>query len=171
LLQRENDDLNDSLSRKQLVNETLRTDLDGLQTRFDRLTVVNRDLEHKLEVAIQETAQVKQQIAAAPHTDPLWLSGELTRLTKALESKTNDFNFVSARYQDASVSAAESAAEVAELKVEVEKLRRQVEGDVKAVSWEGEKRVLVERIRELEGRCRLLEETGRRVGDKSGKSG
>lgn len=69
------------------------------------------------------------------------------------------------------MSAAESAAEVAELKVEVEKLRRQVEGDVKAVSWEGEKRVLVERVRELEGRCRLLEETGRRVGDKSGKSG
>jgi hypothetical protein len=85
------------------------------------------------------------------------------RLTKALDSKTKDFEYVSARYQDASVAAADSAAEVVQLKNELEKLRRRVEMDVKAVSWEGEKKMLLERIQELEVRCKLLEVRDERV--------
>lgn len=159
----ENDELHDTLAKKQQLNESLRSDLESLQSKFDSLTVTNSKLEEKLTQSISEVNLLRNQIASAPQSDPIFLQGEIVRLTKALESKTKDFEYVSARYQDASVAAADSAAEVIQLKASLENLRRRVEMDVKAVSWEGEKRMLLERIQELEGRCKLLEEREERV--------
>lgn len=162
-IQTENDELHDTLAKKQRLNESLRSDLESLQSKFDALTVTKAKLDEKLQQSITEVNLLRNQFTSAPQSDPVFLHGEIMRLTKALESKTKDFEYVSARYQDASVAAADSAAEVLQLKAELEKLKRRVEMDVKAVSWEGEKKMLLERIQELEGRCKLLEDRDEKV--------
>jgi prophage DNA circulation protein len=159
------------LAKKTELNESLRTDLHTLQLKFDALTIEKTNLETRLEEAVQETTTIRNQIAAAPASGPVFLQGEVSRLTKALESKTGDFNYLTARYQDASLAAAESAAEVVELKREVENLKRRVETDVKAVSWEGERKALMDKIQALEERCKLLEDREQRVQKKQGEGG
>jgi chromosome segregation ATPase len=165
-IQHENDELHETLSRKQLQNEALRSDLESLQSKFDVLTIAKANLETRLEQSIQETATIRNQIANAPTTDPQYLQNEIMRLTKALESKTTDFDYVTARYQEASAAASESVAEVLSLKAEVERLKRHIETDVRAITWEGEKKALTEKVNELEARCKLLEERGLRIGRK-----
>ena len=151
------------LAQKQLANESLRSDLNALQSKFDSLTIAKTDVDARLEHAVQETTTIRNQLSTAPPSDPLYLQGEIIRLSKALESKTKDFDYLAARYQEASAAASESAAEVLALKGEVEKLKRQLEVDVKQISWEGERKVLIARVEELEGRCKLLEERGKRM--------
>jgi len=162
-LQQENDELRETLAKKQELNESLRSDLAILQTKFDTLTIQKADLEARVEQTVTENTALRQQIASAPQSDPVFLTGEINRLTKALENKTKDFDYLAARYQDASASASESVAEVAQLKEETEGLRRRLEMDVKAVTWEGERKALRERIQELEDRCKLLEDNLQRA--------
>jgi chromosome segregation ATPase len=162
-VQRENDELHETLARKTLLNESLRTDLSTLQSKFDVLSIQKTDLQTRLDLTHQDLLSLRAQIATAPTTDPLHMQAELTRLTKALDSKTRDFDYTSAQYQDASVKAAESGREVVGLRNEVEVLRRRVEGgDIRGRAWEREKRVLGEKCRVLEGKCRLLEEVEKR---------
>jgi len=74
-----------------------------------------------------------------------------------LENKTKDFDYLASRYQDASAAASDSVVEITQLKAEVERLTRRLEMDIKAVTWEGERKMLRERVQELEERCRMLE--------------
>jgi len=164
-LQQENDELRETLAKKQQLNESLRSDLATLQTKFDTLTLQKADLEARLEQTVAENTNLRQTIASAPQSDPVFLQGEVTRLTKALENKNKDFTYLASRYQDASAAASESAAEIAQLKEEMEHLRRRLEMDVKAVTWEAERKTLIEKIKELEGRCKLLEDRDRRAKD------
>jgi len=96
-------------------------------------------------------------MGSAPQTDPLFLQSEINRLTKALGSKTNDFDYLTSRYQEASAVASESSLEVVQLKAELDKLRRQMESNIKMVTWTHEKKMLSDKIKELEDRCKLLE--------------
>jgi predicted nucleic acid-binding Zn-ribbon protein len=162
-LQKENDELHETLAKKQQQNESLRSDLESLQSKFDALTVTKASFEQRLDQSVAETTFIRNHMASAPQNDPVFLQSEILRLTKALETKTKDFEYVSARYQDASAAAVDSATEVTQLKAELEKLKRRVETDVKAVSWEGEKKVLLEKINDLEGRCKLLEQREEKV--------
>src|SRR5271167_1079406 len=162
-LQRENDELHETLAQKQLQNESLRSDLHSLQSKFDTLTIQKADLEVRLEQTNQELQLTQALITNAPHSDPKFLHSEVARLTKFLESKTKDFDFVTVRYQESSAAASESAAEVVELKKELETLKIRLEMDVKAVSWEGEKKALMEKVSTLEEKCKLLEERAQRV--------
>jgi predicted nucleic acid-binding Zn-ribbon protein len=160
-LQQENDELRETLAKKQQLNETLRADLAALQTKFDTLNIQKTDLEARLEQTVADNTALRQQISSAPHSDPVFLQGEINRLVKALENKTKDFDYLTSRYQDASSTASESVLEVSQLKEEVEKLKRRLEIDIKAVTWASEKKVLMEKIQELEARCSLLEERER----------
>ena len=169
-LQRENDELHETLARKTLLNESLRTDLHSLQSRFDTLTIQKNDLSTLLEHNQQEVMTLRAVMANAPTADPLYLQSELNRLTRALESKTRDFDYTSSQYQDASAKAAESGREVLQLRQELEKLRRQVGTDVKEVTWEAERKVLEEKCRALEEKCRVLEERERRRKERENKS-
>jgi predicted nucleic acid-binding Zn-ribbon protein len=168
MIQRENDELHETLGRKQQVNETLRSDFETLQKQFDTLTIQKTELQTRLQQSLDEIQSIKEQLSQAAHTDPQFLQGEIIRLTKALESKTRDFDFVAARYQEAGAAANESSNAVIELKAEVEKLTTRLEMDVKAVTWEGQKKVLLDRIKELEGKCKLLEEREQRIQRKEG---
>ena len=161
-LQRENDELHETLARRTLLNESLRTDLQSLRSTFDSLTIQRNDLATRLDGTQQELLTLRTQIANAPTTNPLHLQSEINRLTKALESKTRDFDYTSAQYQDASAKAAESGREVLELRQEVERLRRRLETDVKEITWEAERKVMEERCRVLEEKCKVLEERDRR---------
>jgi chromosome segregation ATPase len=162
-LQRENDELHETLAQKQLQNESLRTDLHSLQSKFDTLTIEKAGLEGRLEQTNQELQLTRALMTNAPLSDPMFLEGEVARLTKLLESKAKDFDFVTLRYQESSAAASESATEVVELKKELESLKIKLEMDVKAVSWEGEKKVLMEKVSGLEEKCKLLEERAQRV--------
>jgi len=161
-LQRENDELHETLARKTLLNEALRADLQSLQSRFDTLTIQKTDLSTLLDHNQQELLTLRTVLANAPTTDPLYLQSELNRLTKALESKTRDFDYTSAQYQDASAKAAESGREVLVLRQELEKLRRQVGADLKEITWEAERKALEEKCRALVEKCKVLEERERR---------
>src|SRR5271168_3248123 len=161
-LQRENDELHETLARKTLLNESVRTDLQSLQSRFDTLTIQKNDMSTLLDHNQQELLTLRSVMANAPTSDLIHLVFEINRLTKALESKTRDFDYTSAQYQDVSVKAAESGREVLELRQEVEKLRRRVGTGVKEVTWEAERKVLEEKCRALEEKCRVLEERERR---------
>jgi chromosome segregation ATPase len=162
-LQHENDELRETLARKTQLNESLRSDLHSLQSKFDSLTIAKADIQARLEQSIQETATIREQIAAAPESGPVALQGEIIRLSKAIESKTKDFDYLAAKYQDASAAAAEKAANEFELKKEVEELKRRLEVDVKTISWESEKKAMLQKVKELEERCKLLEERERRA--------
>jgi len=162
-LQRENDELHERLAQKQLQNETLRTDLRTLQHKFDTLSLERAGIETRIQETLNENQFLRSKMASAPETDPLHMQSEILRLTKALESKTKDFEFVAARYQEAGAAASENAQEANRLKAEVENLTRRLEVDVKKITWEGERRVLLEKIRELEAKCKLLEETVERT--------
>jgi hypothetical protein len=162
-LQRENDELHETLALKQLQNESLRTDFHSLLSKFDTLTIEKASLEGRLEQTNQEFQLTRALMTNAPLSDPKFLEGEILRLTKLLESKTKDFDFVTLRYQESSAAASESAAEVVELKKELESLKIKLEMDVKAVSWEGEKKALMEKVSGLEEKCKLLEERAQRV--------
>ena len=170
MLQRENDELHETLGRKQQVNESLRSDLETLQKQFDTLTIQKTELQTKLQQSLDENQSIKEQISEAVNTDPIVLADKIMKLTRALESKTKDFDFLAARYQDASGAANEARNEVAELKAQVEKLERRVNTDVREVALEGEKKVLLERIKELEGRCILLETREQKLQRKDGKA-
>ena len=122
-LQRENDELHETLARKTQAIETLRSELHSLKSTFDTLTIAKADVDARLEQSVQETMTLRHQMANAPQTDPLFLQHEILRLTKSLESKTKDFDYLAARYQESSAAASESAAEVMELKKEVEELK------------------------------------------------
>jgi chromosome segregation ATPase len=171
-LQSENDELRETLARKTQLNESLRSDLHTLQSKFDNLTIAKTNLEARLEQSVQETTTIRDQISAAPQSDPVALQGEIMRLSKALESKTKDFEYLAAKYQDASAAAAELAAKELELKNEVEELKRRIEVDVRTIGWESEKKAMLQKLKELEERCKLLEERERRAQQKGdhGKS-
>jgi len=156
-LEQENDELREALAKKQQLNESLRSDLASLQVKFDTLSLQRVDLEARLEQTVAENSLLKQQIASAPQSDPVSLQGEVSRLAKALENKTKDFDYLASRYQDASAAASDSVVEINQLKAEVERLTRRLEMDIKAVTWEGERKMLRERVQELEERCRMLE--------------
>jgi predicted nucleic acid-binding Zn-ribbon protein len=162
-LQHENDELHETLARKTQNLETLRSELHSLQSKFDTLTIAKEDVDARLERSTQETLTLRNQMANAPQTDPLFLQHEILRLTKSLESKTKDFDYLAERYQESSAAASESAGQVGELKKEVEALKRRVEMDVRAVSWEGEKKVLLEKVKVLEDQYKLLEEREQRI--------
>ena len=162
-LQRENDELRATLADKQLATETLRTDLVSLTTKLDTLQLQNTDLESRLEKSHNELTNYRAQIVALAEDDPHSLGAQILKLKAALESKGRDFDYLAGQYQQASASAAEAQGEIAQLKEEVGKLTRRVEGGVKEVSWEGERAGLVARIGELERRCRMLEERERRI--------
>jgi len=166
-LQRENDELRTTLGQKETLAETLRTDLASLSTKFQHLEIQNHDLEDRLQKTLTEHTAFRDQLSALPNEPPA-LQAEILKLQKALENKTRDFDYVTARYQEASAAAASGAMEVAALKAEVEGLRRRVEGDVKRASWEGERAQLIARVGELEERCRLLEEREKRLVEKMG---
>ena len=163
MLQRQNDELHETLGRKQQLNESLRTDLETLQKSFDTLTLQKGELQTRLQQSLDENQSIKDQLAQAEHSNPMFLQGEIMRLTKALESKVRDFDYLAARYQDASGAANESSNAVKELKAEVERLTIRLETDVKAITWAGEKKILVEKIKELEEKCKLLEEREQRI--------
>lgn len=162
-LQLENDELRETLARKTQLNESLRSDLQSLQSKFDSLNIAKKDIEARLEQSVQETMTIRGQIAAAPESDPVALQGEIIRLSKSLESKAKDFDYLAAKYQDASAAAAEKAAKEIELKNEVEELKRRLEIDIKTISWESEKEARLQKVKELEERCNLLEERERRA--------
>lgn len=165
-IQRENDELHETLAEKQLQNESLRSDFHSLLSKFDTLKIEKADLEVRLEQTNQELQLTRTLMTNAPLSDPRFLQGEVARLTKLLESKVKDFDFVTLRYQESSAAASESAAEVVDLKKELESLKIRLEMDVKAVSWEGEKKVLMEKVSALEEKCKLLEERAERVQEK-----
>ena len=98
----------------------------------------------------------------------VFLQGEVSRLKKSLESKIDEFNYLAAQYQEASAAAASASLEVKELQIEVASLRRKLEIDVKAITWESEKKGLLDKIKSLEAKCNLLEERERRVLKKQG---
>jgi hypothetical protein len=170
MLQRENDQLHETLGGKQEINESLRSDLETLQKQFDVLSIQKTDLQTRLQQSLDENQSIKDQISQATNSDPVFFAGEISRLTKALESKTKDFDFLAGRYQDASVAANEATNEVTELKAQVEKLRTRLDTHVQEVTWEGEKKVLLERIQELEGKCKLLEARERKLQRNNGKA-
>jgi capsule polysaccharide export protein KpsE/RkpR len=167
-LQRENDELRMTLARKQLQSETLRTDLSTLESKFRALEIQKREVEERLEQTQSEYQSFRNQVSALPPTDPSALQAQIVKLQKSLESKTRDFDYLAAQYQETGAAAAERAGEVGVLTKELEGLRRRVEGDVRKVTWEGERQALIERVAELEERCRLLEERDRRIGNKEG---
>ena len=168
MLQRENDELHETLARKQQANETLRSDFETLHKQFDTLTIQKTEVQTRLQQSLDENQSIREQLAQAEHTDPKFLQGEIIRLTKALESKTRDFDFLAARYQDASGAANEATSTVTELKAQVEKLTARLEVDVKAVTWDGERKALLDKIKELEGKCKLLEEREQRIERREG---
>jgi len=125
-----------------------------LQTKFDSLTIEKAEIQARLDRVVEENTTIRNLIADKPHSDPVFLQSEVIRLSKALDSKTSDFNYLAERYQEASSSAARSAGEVKDLQMQVESLTRRMETDVKAVTWEGEKRALKEKLKALQERCR-----------------
>src|SRR5437762_4959871 len=104
-LQRENDELHESLARTAKTIETLRNEVETLQFRLDALTIAKEDLQSRLEQSLQETTTLRNQISTAVQSDPLFAQYETIRLARSLESKTKDFEFLAARYQDASAAA------------------------------------------------------------------
>src|SRR5579859_1108328 len=111
LLHAENNNFNKTLGRKQQINESLRSDLETLQKQFDTLTIQKTELETKLQQSLDENQSMKEQISGAANTDPIVLADKIMKLTRALESKTKDFDFLAARYQDASGAANEATNE------------------------------------------------------------
>src|SRR5579862_9509695 len=114
-IQRENDELHETLARKTQTIETLRAELNSLQSKFGSLTIAKADVDARLEQSVQDTLTLRHHMANAPKVDPLFLQHEILRLTKSLESKTKDFDYLTGRYQESSAAASESAAEVREL--------------------------------------------------------
>ena len=167
-LQDENDELRETLAQKTLLNENLRSDLHTLQSKFDTLTIAKQNLEERLEEVNEEVQNLRNQPGAAQQPSPGSLEEEVKRLKRSLDSKTRDFDYLTAVYQDASATASESAMEVVQLKKEVEELKRRIEIDVRAVTWEGEKKALMEKVKSLESKCKLLAETIERLQRKEG---
>lgn len=74
--------------------------------------------------AVPEIASLEEARSAARQA-----TAEQRRLTQRLESTLREFEFVRAQYQIASKAAAESAAEVSELRGQVETLERRANGE------------------------------------------
>jgi chromosome segregation ATPase len=126
------------------------------------LSVEKSNLQERYENLLVELEQLRGIVSNSPQTGIVALQAEVSKLKKSLESKTRDFDYLSARYQDASAAAVSATSEVKTLNEEVEGLKRRLETDVKAITWESEKKGLLEKIKALEGRCKLLEEQERR---------